>query len=214
VGAGITANRHVCESTGTVLACVDYREGDTPPEAGLCIAPGLHENNYFRMVFDRNSAATVEWYRKKQAPGYTLPQLIEKAATVEPGCNGLVALPCADQYPGLTGFMQTQDRPYSHGHYVRALLESIACSLHQLVVKLEKTASPPAVIIPVGGGGRIRLLVKIKAESLQTTFRTPECTESACMGAALLAAAGTKEPGDLNELVKAWVRYKRDSNDE
>ncbi|MDR1096712.1 MAG: hypothetical protein LBL57_01120 [Tannerella sp.] len=206
VGAGITFNRNICESTGTVLACVDYREGYTP-EAGLCVAPGLHENNYFRMIFDNNSAAILEWYQKNYAPEYTLPQLIEQAATVESGSNGLTALPCADTYPGLTGFRQTQDRQYSHGHFVRALFESIACSLHRLVTKLEKTSPPPA-IIPAGGGGRSSLLVKIKAGALHTVFRVPECTELACMGAALLAAAGTKEQGDLNELAKTWTRYK------
>jgi sugar (pentulose or hexulose) kinase len=208
IGAGITFNRNVCESTGTVLACVDYQDGYAP-KTGFCVAPGLHENSYFRMIFDNNGAATLEWYQKKYAPEYTLPQLIEKAATIKPGSNGLIALPCANKYPELTGFSQTQDIRYTHGHFVRALLESIACSLRNLIAKMGKT-SQPSVIIPTGGGGRNGLLIKIKAESLHTTFRVPECTESACMGAALLAAAGIKEKGDINDLVKAWIRYKAD----
>jgi sugar (pentulose or hexulose) kinase len=206
VGAGVTRNRSVCESTGTVLACVDYKDGYAPG-AGFCVAPGFHENSYFRMIFDDNSAAILEWYQKNYAPEYTLPQLIEKAATVEPGSNGLIALPCANKYPGLTGFKQTRNIQYNHGHFVRALFESIACSLHNLITKLEKTVPPP-VIIPTGGGGRSSLLIKIKAERLHTTFRAPECAESACMGAAMLAAAGTKDDGDINDLVKVWIRYK------
>jgi sugar (pentulose or hexulose) kinase len=206
IGAGITFNRYVCESTGTVLSCVDYQDGYAPG-IGFCIAPGPHENSYFRMIFDDNSVAILEWYQKKYAPEYTLSQLIEKAATIESGSNGLIALPYTNKYTGLTGFKQTQEIQYNHGHFVRAIFESITCSLRNLITKLERTL-PPTIIIPTGGGGRCGLLIKIKAESLHTTFRIPECTESACMGAALLAAAGTKEYGDINDLVKTWIRYK------
>lgn len=206
VGAGITLNRNISESTGTVLACVDYSEGYTP-EPEICVIPGLEENYYFRMIFDNNGAIALEWYQKHYAPECALSQLLEEAAAVDPGCDGLTALPCANTYPGLSGFVRTQEIAYTHGHYVRALLESIARSLHTLVKKMGKTVPYP-VIVPTGGGGRSELLIQIKAKCLDTTFRVPVCTESACMGAALIAAAGTENDCTINELVNMWVKYK------
>lgn len=205
VGAGIPFNRNICESTGTVLACVNYVDGYSPRK-GICVAPGFNENEYFQMAFDDNSAVTLEWYQKTHAPEYILPQLLEMAATVQPGCDGLSALPCAGRYPDLTGFEPATGTSYHHGHYIRAILESISRSLAELVPKLEK--QPVSAIIPTGGGGRSTLLIKIKEQRLGINFCVPECTESACMGAALVAAAGTGEYGSIDDLMSRWVSFK------
>ena len=205
VGAGIPFSRNICESTGTVLACVNYVNGYFPREE-VCIAPGFHENEYFQMTFDDNSAVTLEWYQRTHAPEYTISQLLEMATFVPSGCDGLTALSCASKYSGLSGFRTTKNIAYHHGYYTRAILESISRSLEGLIQKLKK--EPLSAIIPTGGGGRSTLLIKIKAEKLGVNFWIPECTESACLGAALTAAAGIKNFGTLNDIIKSWVRIK------
>jgi sugar (pentulose or hexulose) kinase len=207
VGAGIPADGKICESTGTVLACVDYVTGYFP-EKNICITPGLAENQYFRMIFDGNGAAILDWYRKTHASGYTVPQLLELAEAVPPGCEGLSALPCADRYPGLVGFAGSPRKSYHHGHYVRAVLESVSRSLNGLVQCLRPERDSLSGIVPVGGGGRISLLIRIKAECLRTDFHIPECTESACMGAALIGAAGTGRYGKIDGLIRTWTKYR------
>jgi sugar (pentulose or hexulose) kinase len=187
IGTGILSNGYINESTGTVLSCVDYTDCYSP-QKGVCIAPGLHTGHFFRMVFDENGAISLDWYQKNYAREYSISELLESAAKIESGCEGLTACPCVCMYPGLSGFTQTKNIHYDHGHYVRAILESTAHSLFRLVKVLKKD-SPIPTIISSGGGSNSDLWVKIKSEIVNTPFLIPECKESACMGAAMTGAS-------------------------
>jgi len=223
VGTGIPSNGYINESTGTVLSCVDYINGYFPRK-DVCIAPGLHDGCFFRMVFDENGARSLEWYQKNHAPEYSIPELLEMAAGIESGCEGLTARSCACTYPGLSGFAGTKNTLYRHGHYVRALLESTARSLFQLVKALKGDTPIPA-IISSGGGSRSKLWVKIKSDTINNSLPSweglggtsswnrvssliPECTESACMGAAMMGALGTKTFHNYNSLVDVWGQLR------
>ena len=218
IGTGIPANGYMNESTGTVLSCVDYTDRYLPRK-NICMAPGLHEGYFFRMVFDDNGARSLEWYQKNHAPEYTISRLLEMAATVEVGCNGMTAFPCACTYPALSGFTSTGAIRYHHGHYVRALLESTAHSLFHLV-KVLKEGDPIPPVVSSGGGSRSNLWVKIKSDIIQCThslpldegrgavFFIPECTESSCMGAAMMGVLGTNVFSSYDTLVAAWVRFR------
>ena len=229
IGSGIPVNGYINESTGTVLSCVDYTDSYFPQKS-ICIAPGLDTGSFFRMMFDENGARSVEWYQKNYAPEFSLPELDEMAAKVEPGCEGLTALPCACTYPGLTGFTQAKNIHYQHGHYIRALLESTAHSLSRMITEMKQQPHPDPpqsggsapCVVSSGGGSRSALWVKIKSEIVNssftllfgegrggaTAFLIPECTESACMGAAMMGALGTDAFGSYNEIVDAWVRFR------
>ncbi len=204
VGAGLPGSGYISESTGTVLACVAYKKS-YDPRPGVNSAPGLLPGEYFEMAFDANGAAALEWYRAIHAPDYTIPGLLELAADVEPLCGGLVAKPCAGSYEGLSGFKNRECR-HSHGHYVRAILESTASSLRGLVGQLQGTAGADAVV-PSGGGAQSRLWLQIKADMLGRTFLLPESGELACKGAAMLCAVGMSCFRDIAEAVGCQVRF-------
>jgi xylulokinase len=205
IGSGVPHNNNISESTGTVLACVSYSHSYSP-EPNRFVAPGLTSGHYFQMAFDDNGASSLEWYQKKYAPGYSIPDLEEMAKKVSNGCDGLVAKPCAQKYHDLTGFENIKPS-HSHGHFIRALLESTSVSLAGLV-KAVKDPYSEAGIISTGGGAKSSLWVKIKADMLKTVFFIPECNETACMGAAMIGAKGLEEFGDWDELVESWVRFK------
>ena len=207
VGTGIPSNGYICESTGTVLSCVDYTDSFSPVK-NVCVAPGLHVGSFFRMIFNENGARSLEWYQKNYASEHSIPELLEMATKVESGCEGLTALPCACTYPGLSGFKNTKNIRCRHGHYVRALLESTAHSLFQLVTELKKD-NPIPPIVSSGGGNRSELWVQIKSEIANTQSFIPECTESACMGAAMMGALGTNTFDSYNEIVNVWVRFRK-----
>jgi len=219
IGTGIPVNGFINESTGTVLSCVDYTDNYFPRK-NICIAPGLHNGSFFRMMFDENGASSLEWYQKNYAPEYTIPELLEMAANVESGCEGLTACPCACTYPGLSGFTFTGNIRYRHGHYIRALLESTAHSLFRLITEL-KQDSPIPPVVSSGGGSRSQLWVNIKSEIINSSSAfplekgrggvafIPECTESACMGAAMMGALGTKTFNNYNLLIDKWLRLRK-----
>lgn len=56
------------------------------------------------MNFNENGAVALEWYQKNYAPEYSIEELVDIAAKVDEGSDGLTALPCADNYPGLERF--------------------------------------------------------------------------------------------------------------
>lgn len=205
IGSGIIQNNHLCESTGTVLACVGY-SNDYVPEIKRFVAPGLSPGDYFQMAFDNNGAHSLEWYRENFAASFSIPELIDMAQKVERGCGGLVGRPSAYKYPDLSGFVNRRSM-HTHGHFVRAILESTANSLADLINSMNNPCSGQ-MVISTGGGARSSIWIQIKADTLNKVFLIPECTETACMGAALIAARGEAQLGDWAELIKNWVRFR------
>ena len=184
IGAGILAGRRISESTGTVLACVAYREGYAPRK-GVITGPGLDSRHYFQMAFDSNGATAVEWYQKNYAPGKTILQLEDEARNVPSGCDGLVAKPRSDTYPGLEGFINIKPE-HTPAHFLRAIFESTATSLVKLVDALDPERQVTE-IIPSGGGARNTLWLEIKADMLHRRYLPQASGELATKGAAMLA---------------------------
>ncbi|MDR1724724.1 MAG: FGGY-family carbohydrate kinase [Tannerella sp.] len=164
VGAGIIGSGRLCESTGTVLACVDYTS-DYQPQCDVCVAPGLSEGRFFRMTFDDNGASVLEKYQKDNAPDLTIPELLHEAEAFAEGIAN------------------------RHGEKVMKILVSTAQNLASLAKRLKNT-SEGLDFVSTGGGSRSPLWIKIKSETLNSTFYTPEQPEVACLGATIIAGAG------------------------
>ncbi len=205
IGSGVLQNNNISESTGTVLSCVGYSHEYNPGD-NYCTAPGLIPGHYFQMAFDDNGAVSLEWYRKNFASEYTIPEILEMAKEIKNGSDGLVAKPSANKYQGLTGFENV--RPFhKHGHFVRAILESTADSLANLIKSLKGPGFLGGVT-STGGGARSSLWLKIKANRIKSDFFIPENKETACMGAAMIGAMGTGKLGNWDDMANNWVRYK------
>lgn len=205
IGAGLLQADCISESTGTVLACVEHQKGYRP-EAFINVAPAIHDDCYFRLAFSPNGAVALEWYKTKYAPELTIPQLLSLAENVKSGCDGLIALPCANEYADLDGF-QNVKAAHSRGHFVRAILESTALSLLQLqkILDISKANRP---IVPSGGGAQSKLWLQIKADILNKVFLVPESAELACMGAAMLAFKGCNSSLSITEISEKWTRWE------
>ena len=205
VGAGLTHLDYISESTGTVLACVNYVAG-YHPRKDVNIAPGLESGHYFQMAFNTNGAAALEWYQQNFVPEYTIPELLELAEAIEPGCEGLTAKPNADKFEWPDGFNNIEEK-HSHAHFVRAILESTSSSLLELVNVIDPE-NRVTTIIPSGGGAQSRLWLQIKANLTNKLFLLPESGELACKGAALLCSVGTSCSKSMKEAIEHQVRTK------
>ena len=204
IGADLTNSTHIAESTGTVLACVNYRQGFCP-RAGINIAPGLRKGYYFQMAFNENGATALEWYQKKFAPGLSIEELLKRAEGIAPGSDGLKASPCSDKFESLSGFRNITDK-HSHGHFVRAILESTGLSLRDLVASLDQENLSEAITAS-GGGARSLLWTHVKADTLNKVFIVPECRELACRGAALIGATGSIQRGNKTASFGTQARH-------
>lgn len=205
IGAARPADDVISESTGTVVAAVKTVKKFSP-RPSICIAPGLVKNQYFEMTFDENGAGSLEWYQKNHASALSIPDLLELASHVEAGSEGLVAKSCASSYNNLEGFENITQR-HQHGHFTRAILESTALSLKLTLEKLASTTADQQ-IVSTGGGAKSIVWTKIKADLLSKTFLIPQCTESACLGAAMLAATATGDFTSIENVYDAWTRPK------
>jgi len=185
IGAGLGQIADLSESTGTVLACVNFTNR-YHPGANFCTGLGINDGEYFQLAFSDNGAASLEWYQKQYAPNLGIDELVKMAESVEIGSDGLIALPMSHRFDDLKGFKNTSDS-HKEKHFVRAIMESTAASLAQLVDQL-CGQNRPEKIVATGGGARSDLWLQIKADLLGTEFITTRCYEPACMGAAILAA--------------------------
>ncbi|HBY54700.1 MAG TPA: hypothetical protein DEH15_19960 [Marinilabiliales bacterium] len=206
LGAGLEHFNYISESTGTVLACVNYQKGYRPRE-GVNIAPGLKDDYFFQMAFDENGAIALEWYQKKHVLEFSIVELLKIAEDIDPGSEGLIAKPNANRFEGLSGFSCIEDF-HLPPHFVRAILESTSLSLLKLVKSLDKSVSAIA-IIPSGGGAQSNLWIQIKADILNKTFIIPHCNELACQGAAMLGAIGTSHFNNATEIIENWTQYSQ-----
>ena len=205
IGAGLGEYTDMSESTGTVLACVNCRE-EYFPKKDICITPGLSNNHYFQMAFDENGANSLEWYQKQYAPGLSIPDLLDMAADIKIGSEGLVASPCTGSYKNPDGFINVK-QSHQHGHFVRAILESTALSLTGIVDKLVSEKNPNK-IVATGGGARSTLWRQIKADLLGIEFTVTECSEPACLGAAMFAAVAIGRFNNIREASSEWIKNK------
>ena len=204
IGAGIPYSGNISESTGTVLACVNYRN-EYKPLPGVNIARGLDENHYFQMAFNTNGAMALDWYQSNHAPDFSIPELVAMAEKVTPGCEGLVAKPSANKYEGLKGFTGVNNN-HTHAHFVRAILESTSLSLGELMKDLN--GQETTAIVPSGGGARSRLWLQIKANMLNRAFLLPDSGELACKGAAMLSIVGTSFFKSMDEAIQNQKLFK------
>lgn len=219
VGAGAGSIAPMCDSTGTVLACLAPADEYAPRE-NQCFLPNVAADGYSRIAFTENSAGVLDWYRRKHAPEKTIEQLVAEAETAPPGCEGLTARPFADSFPGRSGFFvqgkrqtgsaSAADKAFSDGHYARAIMESVAGSLKDLTGSLLGPAEKVPPMVATGGGAKSDLWLQIKADLLRTAFLRTAVEEPACYGAAMIAAAGCGWFPSVSDAVRTWVRVGRE----
>ncbi len=144
-----------------------------------------------------SAAGSLRWLRDALAPSASFDELVEGAAEVAPGCDGLLFLPY------LTGERTPHPDPLARGafvgltvrhdlrHLTRAVLEGVAFGLRDgLDLMVRAGLASPVQIRASGGGIRSSLWRQILADVLQAEIVTVPTQEGAAYGAALLAATG------------------------
>ncbi len=202
LGVGLSREAELSVSLGTVLACVRFTE-TFEPKTNCCSGPAAGKTGYYQLAFDNNGASVLEWYQKNHAPQQTIEQLLQLAGQVSPGCEGLLVFPLANEYAGLEGFQDVQ-ASHTPGHFARAILESTARTLCDLVDRLYGAAKPQRIVV-TGGGARSDLWLQILAETLGVEVVRCSCPEPACRGAAMLATVAAGWFSDLKDASAKWV---------
>ncbi len=148
-----------------------------------------------------NAGNTWDWFGALLESGsaereQALSRLGQAAAGVEPGANGLHALPYLRKPRSptwdarLTGVFWGLTPEHGRGHLGRALVEAMAYDLKSVVGIMNAQVETEPTVTLTGGLARMPLLPQMLADVLDRPIRVPEEGEGSIAGAALLGAMG------------------------
>lgn len=213
VGCGIVEAGRVSLSLGTsgvVFAHLDEAIFDPRTIQTFCHAvPGA----YHLMGCVISAAGSFEWYRDTFAPEMSYEAITNGAASVPPGCEGLLFVPylAGERNPYFDpqargAFVGATLRTSSRDWFARAVIEGVSYGLKDLIVLLERSGASIQEVRVMGGGIRSDLWRQILADVVARPLHRVNNDEGPAFGAALLAAVGTRRFNSVPEACAATIR--------
>ncbi|MBN1835153.1 MAG: FGGY-family carbohydrate kinase [Spirochaetales bacterium] len=92
-----------------------------------------------------------------------------------------------------------------HGWFARAIMESTALSLRELLARIGGGARPDRVVA-TGGGAQNDAWLQIKADLISATLVGTTSVEPACLGAGIMAATAAGWFRGVREAAGSWIR--------
>ena len=152
-----------------------------------------------------SAAGSLQWYRDKLACDRSFTELVDEAAQVPAGSEGLIFLPY------LSGERTPHPDPFARGawiglttrhgqaHLTRSILEGVAFGIKDMFCLMRDAGLGSVDEVRVSGGGAKSLLWRqILADTLGAELVTVNTTEGAAYGAALLAGVGVGVWSDVD----------------
>ena len=136
----------------------------------------------------------LKWLKNALCDSFSFRELDELAEKIEPGSDGVTFLPylCGSTMPKYNpdarGSFTGLTTEHGRGHFVRSVMESIACTLRSNLEYLNLDATE---IRAMGGGATSPLWCQMKSDMTGKKLVTLKNTETACLGGAILAGVGT-----------------------
>lgn len=160
-----------------------------------------------------SAAGSLQWYRDALYPNVSFDELVNEAAQVPAGSDGLLFLPY------LSGERTPHPDPLARGswvgltnrhkraHLTRAVLEGVAFGLKDIFSLMQQVGMGEIDQVRVSGGGaKSNLWRQILAEILDSELVTVNTTEGAAYGAALLAGVGAGVWDDVDTACAQTIR--------
>ncbi len=212
------------ENTGAALAiCATVEKPTYDPNSQMpCHYHGIPDT-YMEHTFT-SGGMVLRWFRDAfcqpemqvaRALGVDPYDVMgQEASKVPPGCEGLVML------PHLQGAMAPEANPKAKGvyfgftlrhgkaHYIRAIMEAIACIVRRNIDVLATLGIHVSEIRCLGGGARSRIWNQIKADLIHIPVVTTQNEEAACLGAAVLAGKAVGMFHSLDDAIGHMVVLK------
>jgi xylulokinase len=219
LGAGVSHSGLVCDIAGTAEpVCASSKTAlfdesglvethcHADPDLWLLENPGFASGANYRWFRDQFSAQEMTRAALEGVDAYTL--LNSAAATIPPGSDGLIMLPClmgamAPTWNALArGTFMGFTLAHRREHFCRAILEGSAYAIRDITDQMLRMGLPLEEIRVVGGGARSALWRQIKADVTGLPISITNTVETTALGAGILALAGSGLIDTLDEAVK------------
>ena len=197
-GVGVVRPGTMAVTLGT--SGVVFASTESPliePEGRLHAFCHAVEGRWHLMGVMLSAAGSLQWYHDKFARDRSFAELVDEAAQVPAGSEGLIFLPY------LSGERTPHPDPLARGawiglttrhgppHLTRSILEGVAFGLKDMFCLMRDVGLASIDQIRVSGGGaKSSLWRQILADTLGAELVTVNTTEGAAYGAALLAGVG------------------------
>ncbi len=160
-----------------------------------------------------SAAGSLQWFRDTFAPDMDFASLVEEAATIPAGSEGLQFLPYLSGErtphpdPLARGAWIGLTLRHERGHLTRSVLEGVAYGLKDGFQLIRNAGLGEIRQIRASGGGvKGALWRQILADILESELVTVNTTEGAAFGAALLAGVGAGAWADVPSACSAVVK--------
>ena len=160
-----------------------------------------------------SAAGSLQWYRDSLAADMDFADLLDEAATVPAGSEGLFFLPY------LTGERTPHPDPlargafvgltsrHSRGHLTRAVLEGVAFGLKDSFTLIAQAGLPDSYEARISGGGaKSPVWQQIIADVLDAPLVNINTTEGGAFGAAVLASVAAGVYADVETACAALIQ--------
>lgn len=203
IGAGVVKMGIISVMTGTTMAI--YVPTDSVPEFKADSIVPCHysfDGSYCLLSWSATAGMALKWFRDAFLNDVSFKDLDTLAEQIPVGSDGLTFLPylCGSTMPKYNpearGSFTGLTPEHTRGHFVRSIMESIACTLKS---NLDYLGEKVDEIRIMGGGAKSSLWCSMKADITGNRLITLKNKETACLGAAILAGVGAGVFGSVHE---------------
>jgi len=225
LGSGNFKPGIVTETTGTCLfaaATVEKPDWDISPRSSYY----LHVNGkYLLVAYNQAGAIILKWFRDEFMPEFhalcveknlsVYDEMCRLAESVPMGSGGLILVPhfagklVPDVNGRARGVFFGVSLETGRAHFIRAILEGIACMLRENIDSLEACGITGREIRTLGGGARSRVWNAIKADITGREIVSMKQNESASLGAAMMGALAAGCFGSFEEMEMFLIKDER-----
>lgn len=224
IGVGNIKPGVFSENTGAALAiCATVNQPILDPGNQMPChyhgIPGLYMLHTFtsggivmRWFRDEFAGAEMQVARSTGMDAYDL--LGRMAATVAPGCEGLVMLPhlqgamAPEANPKACGTFYGFTLRHGRNHFARAIMESVGFIVRRNIEVIEGLGVPVNEVRALGGGARSRIWKQIEADIIGRPVLTTSNEEAATLGAAILAGKAVGLYSNIEEAAERMIQIK------
>lgn len=226
IGSGNIKPGVITETTGTALAiCTTIDEPFFDENMRIpCYIHSL-KGKYMLLPWSHNSGIVLRWFRdkffidvldnKNQAKLFSYNLLTKMASKVNPGSDGLIMLPflsgagSPELNPKAKGVFYGISLAHGKGHFLRAIMESIAYVIKSNIQALEEMNLEINEIRSLGGGSKSDLWCQIKSDVLNKKVIKLKIDEVSLLGLAILSGIAVDKFSNVDEAVKKCVSIKK-----
>ena len=198
IGAGAVLPGELALTIGTSGAVRKIGDHPVDDQKQRLFNYRLDEKTYLSGGAINNGGILLKWvmdvfFDNELPEQEKMKEIMEKAATVAAGSDGLIFLPYlyGERAPvwdaAAKGVFIGISPKHTKAHFIRAVLEGISFSLLQIVKAIEETGEPVHTIYANGGFIQSPLWLRIMTDILNKKVRVSHAGDASAMGAIFMA---------------------------